>query len=116
MGDPFTPETPAQTQIWETMLGDIHQEFIKAVKLGRGARLKDKQYPDVFSGRIYTGKEAKQVGLIDDFGSIYSVARDVVKAPRSSQLHAARRFQQNAQPPLGAEVKAKVKETLSEIW
>ena len=26
MGDPFTPETPAQTKL-ETMLGDIHQEF-----------------------------------------------------------------------------------------
>ena len=81
MGDPFSPETPAQTQIWEKMLTDIHKEFIKSVKLGRGKRLKDQQYSDVFSGRIYTGSEAKEVGLIDDFGSVYSVARDVVKAP-----------------------------------
>ncbi|EIG28395.1 S49 family peptidase, partial [Neisseria sicca] len=80
MGDPFSPETPAQTQIWEKMLTDIHKEFIKSVKLGRGKRLKDQQYSDVFSGRIYTGSEAKEVGLIDDFGSVYSVARDVVKA------------------------------------
>ena len=79
MGDPFSPETPAQTQIWEKMLTDIHKEFIKSVKLGRGKRLKDQQYSDVFSGRIYTGSEAKEVGLIDDFGSVYSVARDVVK-------------------------------------
>ena len=116
MGDPFTPETPAQTQIWETMLGDIHQEFIKAVKLGRGARLKDKQYPDVFSGRIYTGKEAKQVGLIDDFGSIYSVARDVVKAPELVNYTPQDDFSKMLSRRFGAEVKAKVKETLSEIW
>ena len=58
MGDPFSPETPAQTQIWEKMLTDIHKEFIKSVKLGRGKRLKDQQYSDVFSGRIYTGSEA----------------------------------------------------------
>ena len=50
-------------------------------KTGRGNRLLDKQYPDVFSGRIYTGLEAKKVGLVDDFGNIYSVARDVVQAP-----------------------------------
>ena len=116
MGDPFTPETPAQTQIWESMLGDIHQEFIKAVKLGRGARLKDKQYPDVFSGRIYTGKEAKQVGLIDDFGSIYSVARDVVKAPELVNYTPQDDFSKMLSRRFGAEVKAKVKETLSEIW
>ena len=81
MGDPFSPETPEQTKIWNAMLADIHGEFIKAVKLGRGSRFKEKENPDIFSGRIYTGIEAKQAGLIDDFGIFYSVARDVVKAP-----------------------------------
>ena len=81
MGDPFTPETPQQQAIWQQMLNDIHSEFIKAVKTGRGQRLQDRAYPDVFSGRIYSGLEAKKVGLIDDFGNIYSVARDVIKAP-----------------------------------
>lgn len=81
MGDPFTPETPEQAAIWNEMLTQIHQEFIQAVKTGRGTRLNEKAYPDMFSGRIYTGKEAKAAGLIDDFGSIYSVARDVVGAP-----------------------------------
>lgn len=82
MGDPFSPETPEQTRIWEQMLADIHQEFIKAVKLGRGSRLKEKENPDIFSGRIYTGNEAKAAGLIDGYGSIYSVSRDVIKAPK----------------------------------
>ncbi len=81
MGDPFSPETPEQQAMWQAMLKDIHSEFIQAVKTGRGNRLLDKQNPDVFSGRIYTGLEAKKVGLVDDFGNIYSVARDVVKAP-----------------------------------
>ena len=81
MGDPFTPETPQQQAIWQQMLNDIHGEFIKAVKTGRGNRLQDAKYPDVFSGRIYSGLEAKNVGLIDDFGNVYSVAREVIKAP-----------------------------------
>ncbi|MCS4534303.1 S49 family peptidase [Neisseria montereyensis] len=81
MGDPFTPETPEQAKIWEGMLTDIHREFINAVKLGRGKRLKEKENPDLFSGRVYSGTEAKQVGLIDDFGSIYTVSRDVIQAP-----------------------------------
>ena len=81
MGDPFVPETPEQQAIWQQMLDQIHAEFINAVKTGRGNRLKSAENPDVFSGRVWTGLEAKKVGLIDDFGNIYSVARDVVKAP-----------------------------------
>lgn len=81
MGDPFSSETPQQQAIWQNMLNQIHGEFIGAVRKGRGDRLKEKQFPDVFSGRVYTGLEAKQVGLIDDYGNVYSVARDVVKAP-----------------------------------
>ncbi|MDO4997453.1 MAG: S49 family peptidase [Neisseria sp.] len=79
MGDPFTPETPEQQAIWQKMLNEIHQSFIQAVKTGRGTRLQNN--PELFSGRVFTGTEAKQNGLIDDFGNVYSVARDVIKAP-----------------------------------
>ena len=116
MGDPFSPETPAQTQIWEKMLTDIHKEFIKSVKLGRGKRLKDQQYSDVFSGRIYTGSEAKEVGLIDDFGSVYSVARDVVKAPDLVNYTPEEDFGKILGRHLSAEMETKVKEKLSKIW
>ncbi|QMT37649.1 S49 family peptidase [Neisseria sicca] len=116
MGDPFSPETPAQTQIWEKMLTDIHKEFIKSVKLGRGKRLKDQQYSDVFSGRIYTGSEAKEVGLIDDFGSVYSVARDVVKVPELVNYTPEEDFGKILGRHLSAEMETKVKEKLSKIW
>lgn len=81
MGDPFTPENPEQQAIWQSMLDDIHQQFVSAVKLGRGNKLKFEQHPDVFSGRVYTGEQGKQVGLVDEFGSVYTVSRDVFKAP-----------------------------------
>lgn len=116
MGDPFTPETPEQAKIWEAMLSDTHQEFIKAVKLGRGEKLKDKEYPDVFSGRVYTGLEAKKVGLIDDFGSVYSIARDVVKAPELVSYTPEDDFSKFLSRRFGAQVKAKVENTLSKMW
>lgn len=116
MGDPFTPETPEQAKIWEAMLSDTHQEFIKAVKLGRGEKLKDKEYPDVFSGRVYTGLEAKKVGLIDDFGSVYSIARDVVKAPELVSYTPEDDFGKFLSRRFGAQVKAEVENTLSKMW
>ena len=82
MGDPFSPETPEQQAIWQAMLDDIHQQFINAVKNGRGPRLQWQHNDDVFSGRVYTGNEAKKIGLIDDFGNIYQVSRDVIGAQK----------------------------------
>lgn len=116
MGDPFTPETPEQIRIWEQMLADIHQEFIKSVKLGRGSRLKDKENPDVFSGRIYTGNEAKKVGLIDDYGNIYSVARDVVKAPKIVDYTPEDNFSKLLGRRLRAEISSGLEEMGSRVW
>ena len=62
------------------MLGEIHDQFVKVVKAGRGARLKET--PDVFSGLIWTGEKSVELGLADELGSLESVARDVIKAER----------------------------------
>lgn len=116
MGDPFSPETPEQVRIWEQMLADIHREFIKAVKLGRGSRLKEKENPDVFSGRVYTGNEAKQIGLIDDYGSVYSVARDVVKAPKLVDYTPEDNFSKLLGRRLRAEVSSGLETISSKTW
>ncbi len=117
MGDPFTAESPEQQAIWQQMLDQIHGEFIQAVKQGRGNRLQEKQYPDLFSGRIFTGIEAKKAGLVDDLGNVYSVARDVVKAPNlvdytPEQDDLARLLSRH----LGAQVQNQAQEWLSKVW
>jgi protease-4 len=76
--DPFAPENPAHREHVKAMLDEIHQQFIKVVREGRGKRLKDS--PEIFSGLVWTGERAVQLGLADDFGSLDSVARDVIKA------------------------------------
>jgi protease IV len=77
--DPFSPVKPEQKAHLEAMLNDIHQQFIAAVKEGRGERLKANT-PGLFSGLIWTGSKAIQNGLVDAVGSVDSVARDVIKA------------------------------------
>jgi protease-4 len=76
--DPFSPVDPKQKAYALGMLDDIHQQFIAVVKKGRGKRLKDN--PDLFSGLVWTGQKAVELGLADGFGSVESVARDVIKA------------------------------------
>ncbi len=75
--DPFSPMSPSQKDTLSIMLNNIHQEFIAKVKEGRGARLKDD--PNLFSGLFWTGRQAKDLGLIDDFKSPGQIAREIIK-------------------------------------
>ncbi|MEO8739861.1 MAG: S49 family peptidase [Casimicrobiaceae bacterium] len=76
--DPFAPEVPKQKEFAQQMLNEIHQQFIAAVKVGRGARLKDS--PELFTGLTWTGQRSIELGLADALGSVDSVARDTIKA------------------------------------
>ncbi|MGI4857849.1 MAG: S49 family peptidase [Janthinobacterium lividum] len=77
IGDPFSPENAVQKQHIQQMLDQIHQQFIKAVRDGRGTRLHET--PDMFSGLFWTGEQSVQLGLADGLGDTDSVARDVIK-------------------------------------
>ena len=78
--DPFSPEnTEEVTHIKET-LKEIHQQFITAVKKGRGDKLTDD--PNLFSGFFWSGQKAMQMGLVDKLGSASYVAREVIGAEK----------------------------------
>ena len=76
--DPFSPQTETQRAYAQTMLDQIHQQFIAAVKAGRGDRIKTT--PETFSGLFWTGQQAVEMGLADKLGNLDYVAREVVKA------------------------------------
>lgn len=76
--DPFSPRNPKHEAFTKGLLTNIHQQFIDVVKAGRGNRLKDN--PDLFSGLFWTGDRAIELGLADAYGSVDSVARDVIGA------------------------------------
>lgn len=76
--DPFSPQTEAQRVHALEMLKEIHEQFISAVRTGRGARLKETS--EMFSGLFWSGQQAVNLGLADGLGSIDFVAREIVKA------------------------------------
>jgi protease-4 len=76
--DPFSPLDASQKAYAEQMLSDIHKQFITVVREGRGQRLKEA--PDTFSGLMWTGAKSVELGLADGYGTVESVARDVLKA------------------------------------
>ena len=76
--DPFSPQNEQHKEHAKQMLGEIHQQFIDVVKQGRGKRLKEA--PEMFSGLMWSGAKSIEMGLADGFGTVDSIARDVIKA------------------------------------
>jgi protease-4 len=76
--DPFSPIREDQKQYAETMLNEIHQQFITVVRQGRGKRLKET--PELFSGLLWVGTRSVELGLADGLGSVDYVARELIKA------------------------------------
>ena len=78
--DPFLPENQQQKDHIQAMLNDVHRHFIDSVRQGRGKRLVEQE--GLFSGLIWTGEKAIELGLVDDYGSSKTVAREIVKAEK----------------------------------
>ena len=60
------PLDPNEVAHMQALLDNMHAQFIKAVRDGRGERLKET--PDMFSGLFWTGEQALPLGLIDALG------------------------------------------------
>ncbi len=74
--DPFTDMSDRQADFWQSVLTQTHQQFIKAVQDGRGDRLADN--PEIFSGLVWSGEQAVDLGLIDGLASVRQVAEEQV--------------------------------------
>jgi protease-4 len=74
--DPFLPSKESDIEHVSRLLGGIHEQFISAVKEGRGDRLKES--PDLFTGLVWTGEESVAMGMADGIGSSGYVARDII--------------------------------------
>ena len=75
--DSFSPMNDEQRRYAQGLLEEIHKQFIDVVRQGRGDRLKEG--PDTFSGLVWTGSQSVANGLADAYGTVRTVARDVIK-------------------------------------
>lgn len=90
--DPFSPQKESDIAHIKPLLKEVHQQFIDAVKKGRGERLVLNQ--DIFSGLFWTGSKSVELGLVDGLASTSKVARDIIQeeeivdfTPRQDILH-----------------------------
>ncbi|SFD85610.1 signal peptide peptidase SppA [Actinopolyspora alba] len=71
--DPFRPENAEDVQWLQGMQQELHTQFADWVRQRRGNSL-DESTEDLFSGEVWTGRRARELGLVDGLGNL----RDVV--------------------------------------
>jgi protease-4 len=75
--DPYQAVPEEHREFWQGVLATTHRQFIDQVKKGRGDRLKDSD--DLYSGLVWPGEKALELGLVDGLGGASYIAREVVK-------------------------------------
>lgn len=69
MLSPSRPITPDEVEIMQGIINDTYEQFVQAVVQGRG--LPPDQVRKLADGRVYTGAQAKQLGLVDELGGLH---------------------------------------------
>jgi len=69
-------EKPEDIERLKKIQLEIHQDFIEVVEESRKTKLNKSSGVELFSGEFWSGKKAKQLGLVDDIGNLNQVLRD----------------------------------------
>ena len=77
VGSPYRKMTPKDEKFLQAVADDIYQQFIEAVSKGR--KLSPEQVKTLAEGQIFTGKKAKELGLIDEIGSLNQAIRETAR-------------------------------------
>jgi protease-4 len=68
IASPFQPLSPEGRAILQSLVDDVHGQFVSAVAKGRG--MDEAAVRKLADGRVYSGAQAKDLGLVDDLGNL----------------------------------------------
>ncbi len=74
--DPFMEEKPEDIERLKKIQLEIHQDFIEVVEESRKNKLNKNLGEELFSGEFWSGKKAKELGLVDEIGNLNQVLKD----------------------------------------
>lgn len=78
IGNPGRPMTDEERAILQHMVTNFYEQFIGVVVKGRSGSLGEERIRALADGRVYTGLEAKELGLVDEIGYL----EDAIKAAK----------------------------------
>jgi protease IV len=73
MGSSFRDLTPEEREILQSIVDESYDEFVGVIVEGRG--LPEERVREIADGRVYSGEQAKELGLVDSFGGLDEAAK-----------------------------------------
>ena len=73
MGNSWDELTPEEREIYQSIVRDDYNEFVEVIVEGR--ELSEERVREIADGRVYSGLQAKELGLVDEFGGLDEAAR-----------------------------------------
>jgi len=73
IGSPVRPMTDEDRAILQALIDDVHSQFVESVAAGR--KLDPQKVRTLADGRIYTGRQARDLGLVDELGNLDAAVR-----------------------------------------
>ena len=77
LGSPFRKVTQKESKLLDDLMSDIHQQFVESVAAGR--KVDPEKLLALADGRIFTGKQAKDLGLVDELGNMNHAIEEMGK-------------------------------------
>jgi signal peptide peptidase SppA len=74
--DPFMDEKKEDIDRLKNIQLDLHKDFIDVVEKSRSAKLRKNTDTELFSGEFWSGRKAKELGLIDGIGNAQQILRE----------------------------------------
>lgn len=68
IGSPMRPMTEEERKIFQSLVNESYDQFVGIISKGRG--MSEAEVRKIADGRIYSGRQAHQLGLVDEFGSL----------------------------------------------
>jgi len=89
MGSATRDLTQEERRLLEDIVGDSYDQFLDQVQKGRAGKISQEKLLEVADGRIISGRQALELGLVDGIGNYYdalALARETAGLPEDSPV------------------------------
>ena len=96
IGNPTRPMTPEEKKILQSLLDDTYDQFLSDVSKGRN--IQKRNIAQIAQGLIYTGRQAKKIGLVDYLGDYNQAVKHAQKLAKQRFPHLAKKYERQDIP------------------
>ncbi|MDR1617121.1 MAG: signal peptide peptidase SppA [Syntrophomonadaceae bacterium] len=89
MGSSARSLTEGELQMFDAMIQDTYQQFLDKVQAGRGDKIEAEKLLEIADGRVFTGRQALNLGLVDGLGNYYDAldkAKELAGLPKDTGI------------------------------